>query len=210
MSNELNHSQMNKNNRKEQLYHEAFKLFLSKPFEAVSIADIEEASGMTRGAITYYAKDKLGLFYSVVKHYLVDTQNLKQKIGQIEFGSLKDFIEAYVNGCQETMKRFNDVDRNVQNASRAYMTLVLQICKYFPDLHSQYLENRNQEVIIWIGVLQKAIENKEIKSDIDIMNTARNFMNLFYGQSYIDSLSVGLNTVELRMQLMNLYKLLRI
>ena len=201
---------MNKNNRKEQLYHEAFKLFLSKPFEAVSIADIESASGMTRGAITYYAKDKLGLFYSVVKHYLVDTQNLKQKITQTEFDSMKDFIEAYVNGCQETMNRFNDVGKNVQNASRAYMSLILQICKYFPDLHSQYLENRNQEVIIWIGVLQIAIERKEIKSDIDIMNTARNFMNLFYGQSYIDSLSVGLNTVELRMQLMNLYKLLRI
>ena len=201
---------MNKNNRKEQLYHEAFKLFLSKPFEAVSIADIESASGMTRGAITYYAKDKLGLFYSVVKHYLVDTQNLKQKITQTEFDSLKDFIEAYVNGCQETMNRFNNVGKNVQNASRAYMSLILQICKYFPDLHSQYLENRNQEVIIWIVLLQKAIERKEIKSDIDIMNTARNFMNLFYGQSYIDSLSVGLNTVELRMQLMNLYKLLRI
>lgn len=194
----------------EQLYHEAFKLFLSKPFEAVSIADIEEASGMTRGAITYYAKDKIGLFYSVVKHYFVDTQNLKQKIVKSEFGSLKDFIEAYVDGCQETMNRFSDVDKTIQNASRAYATLVLQICKYFPDLHSQYLENRNQEIIIWIGVLQRAIENKEIRSDIDIMNTARNFMNLFYGQSYLDSLSMGLNTVELKMQLMNLYKLLRI
>lgn len=194
----------------EQLYHEAFKLFLSKPFEAVSIADIEEASGMTRGAITYYAKDKIGLFYSVVKHYFVDTQNLKQKIVKSELGSLKDFIEAYVDGCQETMNRFSDVDKTVQNASRAYATLVLQICKYFPDLHSQYLENRNQEIIIWIGVLQRAIENKEIRSDIDIMNTARNFMNLFYGQSYLDSLSMGLNTVELKMQLMNLYKLLRI
>ena len=194
----------------EQLYHEAFKLFLSKPFEAVSIADIEEASGMTRGAITYYAKDKIGLFYSVVKHYFVDTQNLKQKIVKSEFGSLKDFIEAYVDGCQETMNRFSDVDKTVQNASRAYATLVLQICKYFPDLHSQYLENRNQEIIIWIGVLQRAIENKQRRSDIDIMNTARNFMNLFYGQSYLDSLSMGLNTVELKMQLMNLYKLLRI
>ena len=201
---------MNKNNRMEQLYHEAFKLFLSKPFEAVSIADIEEASGMTRGAITYYAKDKIGLFYSVVKNYFVDTQNLKQKIVKSEFGSLKDFIEAYVDGCQETMNRFSDVDKTVQNASRAYATLVLQICKYFPDLHSQYLENRNQEIIIWIGVLQRAIENKEIRSDIDIMNTARNFKNLFYGQSYLDSLSMGLNTVELKMQLMNLYKLLRI
>lgn len=199
---------MNKNNRKEQLYHEAFKLFLSKPFEAVSITDIEDASGMTRGAITYYAKDKMGLFYSVVKQYFVDMQNLKQKITKTEFGSLKEFIEAYVNGCQATMDRFNDVDKNVQNASRAYMSLILQICKYFPDLHTQYLENRNQEVVLWIGILQKAIENKEIKSGIDIMNTARNFMNLFYGQSYIDSLSMGLNIVELRMQMMNLYKLL--
>ena len=66
---------MRKNNRKEQLYREAFKLFLLNPFEAVSITDIENASGMTRGAITYYAKDKLGLFYSVVKYYLVDAQN---------------------------------------------------------------------------------------------------------------------------------------
>lgn len=201
---------MNKNNRKEQLYHEAFKLFLSKPFEAVSIADIEEASGMTRGAITYYAKDKLGLFYSVVKHYLVDTQNLKQKITKTEFVSLKEFLEEYVNCCQETMNRFSDVDKKVQNASRAYASLILQICKYFPDLHAQYLENRNQEIIMWIGILQKAIENKEIRSDIDIMNTARNFMNIFYGQSYLDSLSAGLNVVELKMQLMNLYKLLKI
>ena len=201
---------MNKNNRKEQLYHEAFKLFLSKPFEAVSIADIEEASGMTRGAITYYAKDKLGLFYSVVKHYLVDTQNLKQKINKTEFVSLKEFLEEYVNCCQETMNRFSDVDKKVQNASRAYASLILQICKYFPDLHAQYLENRNQEIIMWIGILQKAIENKEIRSDIDIMNTARNFMNIFYGQSYLDSLSAGLNVVELKMQLMNLYKLLKI
>lgn len=201
---------MNKNNRKEQLYHEAFKLFLSKPFEAVSIADIEEASGMTRGAITYYAKDKLGLFYSVVKHYLVDTQNLKQKITKTEFVSLKEFLEEYVNCCQETMNRFSDVDKKVQNASRAYASLILQICKYFPDLHAQYLDNRNQEIIMWIGILQKAIENKEIRSDIDIMNTARNFMNIFYGQSYLDSLSAGLNVVELKMQLMNLYKLLKI
>lgn len=201
---------MNKNNRKEQLYQKAFKLFLLKPFEAVSITDIEDASGMTRGAITYYAKDKKGLFYSVVKHYLVDTQNLKHKITQAEYGSLKEFIEAYVNGCQETMDRLNNVINNVQNASRAYMSLILQISKYFPDLHAQYLENRNQEVILWIGVLQKAIENKEIRSDIDIINTARNFMNVFYGQSYIDSLSMGLNTVELRMQMMNIYKLLRI
>lgn len=201
---------MNKNNRRDLLYREAFKLFLSKPFEAVSISDIEEASGMTRGAITYYAKDKLGLFYSVVKHYLVDTQNVERKMRKTDFETLKEFIEAYVDGCQETMNHFGDISQEVHNTSRAYVSLVLQICKYFPDLHAQYLENRNQEILIWIGMLQKAVERKEIRNDIDIMITARIFMNLFYGQSFIDSLSIGLNTVELRMQLMNFYKLLRV
>jgi len=60
---------MNKNNRKQHLYEVAFKLFLMNRYEAVSISDIETASGMTRGAISYYGKDKLGLYYNVVHLY---------------------------------------------------------------------------------------------------------------------------------------------
>ena len=62
---------MNKNNRKEYLYAVAFKLFLTKRYEAVSISDIEKESGMTRGAITYYGKDKLGLFYDVISCFIL-------------------------------------------------------------------------------------------------------------------------------------------
>lgn len=71
---------MNKNNRKDHLYAVAFKLFLTKHYDAVSISDIENESGMTRGAITYYGKDKRGLFYDVVRHYLIDSQNLDFKL----------------------------------------------------------------------------------------------------------------------------------
>lgn len=34
-------------------------------------------------------------------------------------------------------------------------------------------------------------------------------MSIFYGQSYLDALSVGLNTVELRLQFQNIYKLIK-
>lgn len=201
---------MNRNNRKEHLYAVAFKLFLTKRYDAVSISDIEKESGMTRGAITYYGKDKLGLFYDVIRHYLIDAQNLDFKLRRKKVGSLSDFIEEYVRGCQETMARFHQIDSTVENGNRAYMALILQICDFFPDLHEQYLENRNKELLKWIEVIQTAVDNNEIKSDIEVITTAKMFMNVFYGQSYLDALSAGLNTVELRLQFQNIYRLIKI
>ena len=200
---------MNKNNRKEHLYATVFKLFLMKRYDAVSITDIEKASGMTRGAIVYYGKDKKGLYHDVLRHYLVDSQNLDFKLGRREFKSLSDFIEEYVRSCQETMDRFHQIDLTIKNGSRAYMALILQVCDYFPDLHEQYLENRNKELLKWIEIIQMAIGNKEVRSDIDVITTAKIFMSIFYGQSYLDALSVGLNTVELRLQFQNIYKLIK-
>ncbi len=200
---------MNKNNRKDHLYAVAFKLFLTKHYDAVSISDIENESGMTRGAITYYGKDKRGLFYDVVRHYLIDSQNLDFKIKKTDFVSLSDFIEEYVRGSQETMARFHQIDSKVENGSRAYMALILQICDFFPDLHEQYLENRNKELLKWIEIIQKAVGNKEIRAGIDVITTAKLFMNVFYGQSYLDALSAGLNTVELRLQFQNIYRFIK-
>ena len=201
---------MNKNNRKELLYRAAFKLFLMKQFDAVSISDIEKESGMTRGAITYYGGDKKGLFYDVVKQFIVDTQNIENKMSNTEPESLKDFIDSYVHGCQNTMNRSDYMDKSVQNASSAYMSLILQICRFFPDLHDMYLENRNKEMALWIRVLQHSIESREIIENINIIAVAKNFMNIFYGQSFLDSLSMGLNTVELRTQMMEYYKAIKV
>ena len=201
---------MNKNNRKEHLYAIAFKLFLTKHYDAVSVSDIEKESGMTRGAITYYGKDKRGLFYDVVRHFLIDSQNLDFKLRKKDFENLSDFIEEYVRSSQETMAKVHQIDSTVENGSRAYMALILQICDFFPDLHEQYLANRNRELLKWIEIIQLAIGNKEIKNDIDVITTAKMFMNVFYGQSYLDALSAGLNTVELRLQFQNIYRLIKI
>lgn len=201
---------MNKNNRRDHLYREALKLFLTKRYEGVSISDIEEASGMTRGAIKYHGKGKLGLFYNVIKHFLVDKQNLEYKMNPEMPKSLKSFIDCYVESCKNTLESLRDIDRSVTNGSRGYMALILQICDYFPDLNEQYLTNRNNELTRWIEILNSAIQTQEIRKDIDVLATAKSFMNIFYGQSFLDALSVGLNTMELKLQFHNLYNLLKI
>ena len=203
---------MNKNNRREQLYKAAFRLFLTKQYDSVSVSDIEKEANMTRGAITYYAGSKLNLFHEVVKYYLVDKQDLKYKITSSSFESLLDFINKYVDGCQRTMTGICNIlsEMPVCNVSRYYISLILEISSYFPDLHENYLENRNKELAIWIAQINKAIESNEIKNSIDVVNTAKHFICIFYGQAYLDSLSMGLNTVELRSQMISLYKLLKV
>lgn len=201
---------MNKNNRKKHLYEVAFRLFLMNRYEAVSISDIEQASGMTRGAISYYGKDKLGLYYNVIKHYLVDKQNLDNKMKDSSQMLFSDFIESYVKSSQETMDALQSIDSSVKNGSRAYLALILQICDYFPDLNEMYLTNRSNELLLWIENLNLAIKNKEVRNDINVIATAKSFMNIFYGQSFLDALSMGLNTMELKLQFQNLYNLIKI
>lgn len=52
---------------KDKLLIEAFKLFTSKPYDRVTFADLEQATGLSRGAILYHIKTKENLFLNVVK-----------------------------------------------------------------------------------------------------------------------------------------------
>ena len=46
---------------KDKLLIEAFKLFTSKPYDRVTFADLEQATGLSRGAILYHIKTNLYL-----------------------------------------------------------------------------------------------------------------------------------------------------
>ena len=56
---------------------------------------------------------------------------------------------------------------------------------------------------------EKSKAKQEIKEDINVISTAKLFMNVFYGQSYLDALNSGLNTTELKLQFQNIYSLLK-
>lgn len=193
------------------MYRAAFRLFILNDFNGVSISDIEKASGMTRGAIFYYADSKMDLFRKVLDTFVVETQNIENKMALKEYGSLGTFIDAYVDGVEYTIMQLQGILGDIPDgtSNRAYIYLVMQISRHFPDLREKYLVYRNNELSKWISVLHKAIEDKEIRAGIDIMSMARTFTNVFYGQSFLDSLTNGLDVVCLRQQMHNLYKVLK-
>lgn len=201
---------MHADNRREQLYRAALKLFLTRHYESVTIADIEKESGMTRGAVSYYSKTKLVLFKQVVRHYLIDKQNVRNKYNHDQ-PTFYDFINAAVDGVRDTMASMQRLIDEImpQNASRSYLFLLLQLKTYFPDLHNEYLKNRNNELSMWNVKIIEAIARGELRSDLDVMTSAEQYVYLYYGESFYESMLSGLDAEHLRRVLLALYGLMK-
>lgn len=195
---------------KDQLFKAAFKLFLTRHLDGISIADIEKVSGMTRGAVFYYANSKEELFKEVIKYFILEKQNIENKIPTNNSETFKDFLIHYIDGVDKTMKSMQDIidELSLSNASKSYLSLILDISSY-DDLAEHVIRIQNNETSKWVTVLYKAIESKEIRSDIDVMKTAKHFQYIFYGLSYIEACISGLKIENLKEQFMNLYEIIK-
>lgn len=200
---------MRKSN-KEHLYKSAFRLFLLKRFHGVSLSDIEKESGLTRGAVFYYVDSKEMLYHDVVKEYVFNKQDVESKFQNYKCDSVKEYISAYVCGVQQVMQNIVTVmDMPIANASRCYISFILEACDLFPDVKEWYKLNINKDISRWGFVLHKGIGNDEIKGDIDVLNCAKQFVFLYYGHTLVETASMGLNPDILLDSMNNLYSLIK-
>lgn len=201
---------MNKNNRKEILYRESFKLFLQRQYEGVSLKDIETATGMTRGAIFYYHKNKLDLFLGVIRHFFIEKQNAHTDINLKEI-SLHSYINNFVNSVQTQMNILKGFigDFPTSNASKSYIILGLKLKEYSNELNNEYIAIRNKNLANWINVIQNAVLNGEIKNDTEVITMAEIFVNVYLGLSVWDSFKNALDTEHLRYTYNYLYDLIK-
>ncbi len=198
--------QPKKNNRQETLYNAAFKMFLLHQFKGVTLKQIEDEAGMSRGAIFYHAKNKMDLYRKVVKHYWIDRQNIKKKM-DVKPESLREFIIKYTESVSYTMNGLHALLRGctVQQASHAYLAFLMQLRETVPDLHDEYLSNRTNELFIWNEILKDAKANGEIAEDVDTYAFAQTFVYVFYGQTFWEALDNGLNVGLLRRNYLKIY-----
>lgn len=202
---------MRKNN-KDYLYQEIFKLFLSKHYELVTIKDIELVTGMTRGAVFYYAQNKSDLFCKVVETYFFQAQDINDKLDTIgkEANNFLEFIHLYVQAVDLRMNMLqNLLEMEKADASRAYMGFILQAQTYYPEFNKKMNIVNDKELAIWEEMLTRAKDSKEIKSFIDIKYFARIYRYFYIGLCYQTSLQNGINSAELEFYFMSIYSIIK-
>lgn len=162
-------------NTREFIIDEAFKLFLNRSYEAVSISDISKAIGFTKGALYHHFKNKEELFKSVVDRYLF----IHEVVVDIDTISLVDYIDKSLAQSEKVMKTlfgFTQVFIPID-----YISLFTDAYRHYPgyaELKHIFIDN---EIKKTITVIENAIKSGEIRADVDPRLMATIFYSIHMG-----------------------------
>jgi hypothetical protein len=120
-------------------------------------------------------------------------------------------IDAYLKGVVSTRDYYLDSVSNSlrENPTHAYLLLILQIKRYYPDLGERYYEIMEDEIALWKKVLADAVASGEIGPQKDLDTVAATFQSLFYGYSFHASIGKAFDPAGLEAQMMGFYQSLR-
>lgn len=195
-------------NKKEELFARTFTLLLTNNIGDLTLEDVEKATGFTRGAIFYYAKNKLDFFRQVIISQVLEKQDIHRKVNYTEGMSLKDFIQAYLEGIVHTRTYYMDsVSSSLpENPTHAYLLLILQIKRYYPDLGERYHTIMQDEIALWKKVLTDAAASGEITVQQDLDTVAATFQSIFYGYAFHASIDKAFDPSALKAQMTGFYQ----
>lgn len=203
---------MSRKSHKRELFRVAFKMFILKSFDGVSIPDIEKATGFTRGTIFHYADTKLDLFRQVVEYYVLERQDIDRKIQVADDCTLRQFIDTYMKGVEQTMETLHEIigmDVPMRDCSRAYLNMTSQVSVLLPEVHKAFLNAMAKEERLWMEVIARGVENGELRSDVQPAILAKIMMSLFYGRAFQDSLINGMDPKLLKEEMLAVYEMIK-
>lgn len=166
---------------KSRLLIEAFKLFALKPYDRVTFADLEEATGLSRGAILYHIKSKENLFMDVVKSFIFE-RNSVLSIPETCRQSLNLFISEFVLSCQKEKDELMNI--GISNVNNAMLNIEISAFFIIPEVREYANEWYRRERDFWRIVVNNAVINKEIRNDIDVDTFVDIFVNAYLGTSF--------------------------
>lgn len=189
----------------------AYKQFLTKDYNTVPLKEIEKSLNLSRGCMSYHYPSKQELFIDVIDFYIFHKQDAKNKFKDISHTSLLEFIDYYIKKVEETMNamRIYLIEKEKTNIIRAYLNLILQAEYFYPGFNEAFNEITNKEIKLWERIFVKAVETKEIRSDINPSTLALTFRILLFGKCFQDALVNGLRIEELKVVLYNQYELIK-
>ena len=155
-----------------------------------------------------------GSIIAVADRYLFHLQDPGNKFAPSD-GSLRDFIDKYVEGVERTMAeivRLGNIQREKmpgELANAGYFHLFQQVLFYYPDGKHKLHEWMKKEFRLWCDVIGRSVDQGELREEIDIQEAAALFRQVFIGLSYQMSFSDGLDVGILRKRFLYIYGLLK-
>jgi TetR/AcrR family transcriptional regulator, transcriptional repressor for nem operon len=160
---------------REYIIDEAYKLFLDKSYEAVSISDISQAIGFTKGALYHHFVNKEDLFKAVIDKYLkiIVLGDIKKDITMAEcIQAIIDYVSQVVNTTCIDNQPFEPVN---------YLSLLIDALRHYHGFTEKHEHFFNETIDNLKTILDQAVKNGEIRDDIDTSAVAQHLFSLSAG-----------------------------
>lgn len=194
---------------KAEIYKNAFRLFLQDNYEKVTVVKLEKVIGLSCRGIYHHTKDKLGLFKAVVDTYILEPHKVENKFVLAEDISLRDFLQAYIEGVERTMGYLsNELGVDSRVFAKYYFQFMFQAHKYYPGFTEKMDAVFEKDYQMWREVIERAKASGEIRKDIATEEIVDMFRMAYMGMSYALAFTTGLDTVRLKRQFEVVYRLL--
>lgn len=138
-------------NSRELILKEAFKLFLQKNIEKVTVPELERATKLQRGAIFYYFKDKSAIFEEVIERYFFSPLNIFYPVNSNNVHSLKEYWNKKKEHLDKIQNWFQQEEIPV-NPYSAFFHLAEQANLYLPAFRGNMQNLMKAEKEYWLKV----------------------------------------------------------
>ena len=153
---------MARTNNKEIILKEAFRLFLSKGYDAVSFADLVKATNISRGGMFHHFKGKEDIFNQVADRFVFNFFREGESFIESPKSAtpLKDFLAHCTKIIGERMLHFSEtLGASVTAAS--FMSFILYLKEHYASWQEKIQEYEEQEVKTWNEVIELAKKKRD-------------------------------------------------
>lgn len=167
---------------------EAFKLFLQKNVEKVTVPELEQSSKLCRGAIFYHFKDKEAIFVEAIETYFFSPLNIFYPLCPDQIRSLEGYWEKKKVHLEQIYAWFKE-EGLLLNPYSAFFHLTEQANLYIPSFAKKMMELIDSDIQYWKQVAQSDSAVREKKIDFERVGNV--YRSIYIGQCHIACYNEG-------------------
>jgi len=189
---------------KNQILQTALRLFLKNSYKEVSLRDIVNEVGLTKGAFYHYYTSKEQLFEEAVRYFY--NHAIITDYNEFPKNSLKEFYNHYLY----VLSQPDEMDE--KEGDMNFFIFLNEASKRIPHFLKIHDSQRRKELQAWTGIIETARQTKEITSRVPAAELAVMFLNMSDGISLhrgISKMDGNDSITRIKRDWDNLYNLLK-
>ena len=205
------------NDTKERILSIALYYFIKKPYTEVTMSEILNASGLSKGGFYHHFESKEALYHEVIDKYILGS--FFMEYGHFTSNpydlSFCEFIPVYIKSTLEHLLELantslGDLKLNIEEVN-LYMVM-FDMMKHYKGFEAMLDKLHQNEIVMFKTLIDKAKEKGEIRKEIDSLSLANLVHTLMHGIGILEIFDEGVDKdieKNIRDQFNNLYQLIK-